>query len=525
MFRFFIVLLQPNWTLVCSFAYQSDRFMIKKIDLRYCLMAFVFLFALTTVGAKTRIMLISDPHVMGPGVLVKKGTAWEDAVYYDRKLTEYSAEIFDELIAIALREKPDLFLITGDLTKDGELVSHQYVAEKLQVLKQAGIKPFVIPGNHDRGTEESMEFDGNNTYDVKVADAKQFAEFYRDFGYGPDAERDENSLSWISEPLPGLVLIGIDTGNDGTPLNGCIKGVTLEWLYNRAMQATRQGKQVIVMMHHSPFPHVVNVEKFNATYAVRLALPMAEGPYYYLDHSYVVDRLAMAGVSVVLSGHVHVTDIAKDANGTLTNTVHDISTASCVSYPNPYRMLTISDDKATMRIQTFYLTELPGRDNFQALSEERMKSGLSHLVWDYTHNEEFCDLFAEIFKVHVMGNEHECPKQQEYLDMYEERLPEMKTDPQLLENLDAYEVTFAELRDMVYSMLEDKNHYGNPDKEGVMDDLNTTIPMNNEGWTAIRTVPQETSEDDQWYTLQGVRIPKPAQKGAYIHDRRLIIKR
>ena len=78
---------------------------------------------------------------------------------------------------------------------------------------------------------------------------------------------------------------------------------------------------------------------------------------------------------------------------------------------------------------------------------------------------------------------------------------------------------------MVYSMLEDKNHYGNPDKEGVMDDLNTTIPMNNEGWTAIRAVPQETSEDDQWYTLQGVRIPKPAQKGAYIHDRRLIIKR
>ena len=183
-------------------------------------MAFALLFALTTVGAKTRIMVISDPHVMGPGVLVKKGSAWEDAVYYDRKLTEYSAEIFDELIAIALREKPELFLITGDLTKDGELVSHQYVAEQLQLLKQAGIKPLVIPGNHDLGTEESMEFDGNNSYDIKVADAKQFAEFYRDFGYGDDVERDENSLSWICEPLPGLVLIGIDTGNDGTPLNG-----------------------------------------------------------------------------------------------------------------------------------------------------------------------------------------------------------------------------------------------------------------------------------------------------------------
>ena len=114
----------------------------------------------------------------------------------------------------------------------------------------------------------------------------------------------------------------------------------------------------------------------------------------------------------------------------------------------------------------------------------------------------------------------------EYMDMYEERSPEMMTDPQLLENLDAYEVTFVELRNMVYSMLEDKNHYGNPDKEGVMDDLNTTIPMNNQGWTAIRTVHQETNTDSgQWFTLQGVSIPKPAQKGAYIHDRRLVIKR
>ena len=484
-------------------------------------MAFALLFALTTVGAKTRIMVISDPHVMGPGVLVKKGSAWEDAVYYDRKLTEYSAEIFDELIAIALREKPELFLVTGDLTKDGELVSHQYVAEQLQLLKQASIKPLVIPGNHDLGTEESMEFDGNNSYDIKVADAKQFAEFYRDFGYGDDVERDENSLSWICEALPGLVLIGIDTGNDGTPLNGCIKGVTLEWLYNRALEATSQGKQVIVMMHHSPFPHVINVEKFNATYALRLAMPIEGDSYHYMDHSYVVDRLAMAGVSVVLSGHVHVSDIAKDANGTLTNTIHDISTASCVSYPNPYRMLTISDDKATMRIQTFYLTELPGRNNFKALSEERMKSGLSHLVWDYTYNDEYCDLFSDIIMFHVMGNEPENPKQKEYMDMYEDRLPEMMTDSLLIENLVTYEVTFAELRNMVYSMLEDKNHYGNPDKEGVMDDLNTTIPMNNQGWTGIEEVWSQKSEDrSQWFTLQGMRIAKPERKGVYIHKDR-----
>ena len=73
----------------------------------------------------------------------------------------------------------------------------------------------------------------------------------------------------------------------------------------------------------------------------------------------------------------------------------------------------------------------------------------------------------------------------------------------------------------MYSMLEDKNHYGNPDKEGVMDDLNTTIPMNNQGWTGIEEVWSQKSEDrSQWFTLQGMRIAKPERKGVYIHKDR-----
>jgi DNA repair exonuclease SbcCD nuclease subunit len=153
----------------------------------------MILFLLTSVVAKTRIMLISDPHVMGPGLLIKKGDAWEDAIYYDRKLTEYTRDIYDEMIAVALREKPDLFLISGDLTKDGEMVSHEYVAEKLQLLNQAGIKPFVIPGNHDLGTDEACYYDGGYCDNVlDVADANSFAELYRDFGYGDDVERDEH---------------------------------------------------------------------------------------------------------------------------------------------------------------------------------------------------------------------------------------------------------------------------------------------------------------------------------------------
>lgn len=40
--------------------------------------------SLSDVSAKTRIMLISDPHVMDPGLLISEGEAWNEAVYYDR---------------------------------------------------------------------------------------------------------------------------------------------------------------------------------------------------------------------------------------------------------------------------------------------------------------------------------------------------------------------------------------------------------------------------------------------------------
>ena len=339
------------------------------VHVRRCfLTAFMILFLLSAVVAKTRIMLISDPHVMGPGLLIKKGDAWEDAIYYDRKLTEYTRDIYDEMIAVALREKPDLFLISGDLTKDGEMVSHEYVAEKLQLLKQAGIKPFVIPGNHDLGTDEACYYDGGYCDNVlDVADANSFAELYRDFGYGDDVERDEHSLSWSCEPVDGLVLIGLDTGQDDTELNGCISEFTIGWLFNQAMDAKQRGKQVIVMMHHSLFPHIVKVDECNATYSVRLAMKMLnDDAYIYHDYTYVLGRLAYAGVPVVFSGHVHASDIAKDVMSG--SSVFDISTASCASFPNPYRMLTLSDDLNTMRIQTYRITELPGLDNFAALS-------------------------------------------------------------------------------------------------------------------------------------------------------------
>ena len=492
--------------------------------MRRGLLVLLFLLSLATAGAKTRIMLISDPHVMGPGLLISEGEAWENAIYYDRKLNDYSRAIFDEVIAIALKEKPDLFLISGDLTKDGEWLSHKYVVSKLYELKAVGIQPFVIPGNHDLGTPEALYFDDDDSYKADTINAKQFVELYRDFGYGEGSEREATTLSWCYEPIDGLVLIGLDTGHDGDPLNGVVSTTTLRWMSEQAKKATKAGKRVLMMMHHTLFPHVTNTEKFSSTYCVKLGVKRDDGSYSYYGYSDIRDYLADAGGAVVLSGHVHASDIAKDANYNFTRTVHDICTASCAAFPNPYRLLTLNDDGATMRIQTRYITELPGVDDFAALAEERMTQGLVNLVNNISHSLEVAELFADIFKIHVAGNEPENPRQQEFLMKYEEELPRMKENVMINNYLTAYGVTFDELTQMVHSMLEDKSYYGNPARESLDDDLNTTIPVHGDGWTAIRGVKvgdrrQESGDRsrEEWYTLQGVKIAKPGRKGVYIH--------
>ncbi len=514
------------------------------------LLTLALFLTLAPVRAKVRIMLISDPHVLAPGLIINKGKALDDTNRLDRKLNDYSSAIFDEVIATALKEKPDLFLISGDLTKDGELLSHQYVVEKLYELKEAGIKAFVIPGNHDMGTNNAYYYDEDQIYAAETINTRQFAEMYKDFGYGADMEQEPTTLTWCCEPSDGLVLIGIDTGYEGSPLNGVISHTTYEWVQQRAKAATAAGKQVVVMMHHSLFPHVTNAEKVSSTYAVKLGMPNGDGSYTYYSYSTLRNHLADAGVGVVLTGHVHATDIAKDGNKDLTRTIHDICTGTCAAYPCPYRLLTLNDDE-TMSIRTHYITELPGVEDFQALARERMVSSLKNLAFMYFYNDEVADILAELFVLHVCGDEPENPRSQELLDAYEEHLPELMESVLINLFLSSRGVTFDDMNAMVYGLLEDKTNYGDPERESMAEDLNTTIPVREDGWTAIRGVKtgdrsQESGDRSQesgdrrqesgdrrqksgvgsqegWFTLQGQRVAKPTRKGVYIHNGKLIL--
>ncbi len=248
------------------------------------------------------IVVISDIHLLHP----------DSAASYvmkpdDRKLLKRSAEIFTHLVDSLVQSPAQMVLVTGDLTERGDRASHNYVAAQLARLQAVGTDVFVIPGNHDCGNEVSKE---------------QFAQIYAPYGY-TSTTRDTASLSYVCEPVKGIVVLGIDSNGEGC-------GEAIQWA---ARQARRyRSKTVLAMMHHHLVPHFKHEDKVLATSVVN-------------DNQKALDALVNAGVHYVFTGHTHIHDAAVGYNSQGTDSLLDVCTGSLSGYPHPYRVMEYTNRK------------------------------------------------------------------------------------------------------------------------------------------------------------------------------------
>ncbi|MBQ7452541.1 MAG: metallophosphoesterase, partial [Prevotella sp.] len=312
-----------------------------------------------------RIMLATDIHVMAKELLLSSGEAYDNYIKTDPKLLEYSEEVLQTLVDKALETRPDLVIFPGDLTKDGELLSHQKVANLLAPLYDEGIPVVVVPGNHDIENPNGRYFDGSETSPAERTSPETFTSIYHNYGYGSAIERDETSLSYVTEPIEGLVLLCIDTNRydenlykekgDERDMNqtaGRIRQSTLEWLCEQSDKAREKGKQVVVVQHHNMVPH-------------HDAEPTIQSDYLIEDHKEVAEKLTAHGIHLALTGHLHLHDVAQlrmRHDGRIDSLV-DIATSSAVSYPNAYRMITASNNFTKWRVETEYVTSTASIDD------------------------------------------------------------------------------------------------------------------------------------------------------------------
>lgn len=418
-----------------------------------------------SVQADNKIVVVSDIHVMAPSLLpagAETTEAWTTYYAGQRKMLQQSAAIFDQFVTNVISQKPKAVFITGDLTKDGEYVSHQYVRNGLQRLQNAGIKVFVIPGNHDFGEEGNhTQFNANGTKaDAPVLAKENFATFYNGYGYGDATSKyDPNSLSYMAEPMDGLALLAIDSHS------ATVSQETLDWLVEKAKAARNAGKQVIAMMHHPLFPHITGGDMYISTYAVN-------------SHETVRDALIDAGVNTILTGHFHTSDIAKDWNDDETKAVYDINTGSLVSYPCDYRVLTPSADLNTLDVKTASIVP-----NGMTASEcktwlhDRMKVIITKAMnakagsWASmltTQIDNLAEFAANLFILHAEGDENKSAGRAALETTY----TNYKNDVMYSTMLAAGNITDAS----IYSILDDLSNYGTT-KENQIPDRNLVISL------------------------------------------------
>ncbi|MBR5117559.1 MAG: metallophosphoesterase [Muribaculaceae bacterium] len=293
-----------------------------------------------------KIMVISDIHLLAPS-LYDDDKAAQQLNANDIKLVLQSDLIMQRFVNEILDEKPQLLLISGDLTFNGEKASHERLAEHLQRLEQAGVKALVIPGNHDVMCPGSKQYIGDKPAAVSNVTSEEFAAIYAHFGYGSDSQRDPASLSYTCEPIPGLMLLCIDSNiyaqsrdNEmAYHTDGRLKPETLEWIKQQLAAAQKSDKRVIAMMHHHLVEHIDGETKLLPNYIVA-------------NHNEVAQVLRDGGVKVVFTGHLHITDAATESG------ITDVATGSASTYPLPMRTATIDPSLNTITIETSFFENI-----------------------------------------------------------------------------------------------------------------------------------------------------------------------
>lgn len=361
------------------------------------LLAVVLVFTLTVPALAAekpqdmnlRIAVMSDLHYLSPDMIADTED-FEHAFNSDRKLLKESSSVLHEMLERVRADKPDILLVSGDLTKDGEQECHAALAKQLQQLQQdvPGLKIYVINGNHDIRNYNAKNF---NTADGKAVPAtrtepEDFKQIY-DFVYSdptviatftPAEGNKAGGLSYVARPVEGLTVIAMDTcryssdntsnGDDEHETSGAISADLEKWVIEQTAAAKARGDLVIGLEHHGLVPH------FDVQPTI---LPM------YLVNGYerIAQEYADAGMSVVFTGHMHAVDIAAMTTK-VGNTFYDIETGSALTYPCPIRFVDLR--RSTVGGETNTYMSVSTKTHIGPINYTDPATGVAYVIDDLT---------------------------------------------------------------------------------------------------------------------------------------------
>lgn len=246
-------------------------------------------------------VIATDIHYLA-GDLTDGGSYFEHLVEHgDGKVVTYIEPITDAFLEEVKRQKPDVLILSGDLTLEGEKESHQELAGKLQAVEAAGIPVLVIPGNHDINNRRAARFVAEERMPAEFTTPEEFLVIYEEFGYREAISRDKTSLSYVYQLDEDNRFLMLDTCQyrPYAKVGGAILADTYDWIEEQLEAAWDDGMNIIPVGHHNLLDQSeIYVDDCTIEHGEQLA-----------------DMLNDWSVPLFLSGHLHVQHAKRSEDG------------------------------------------------------------------------------------------------------------------------------------------------------------------------------------------------------------------
>lgn len=349
----------------------------------------------------TTIAIAADLHYLSPE-LTDHGSAFQRVIEQaDGKVMEYSEELLEAFTEQIIAQAPDVLILAGDLTFNGERASHEALARKLRRVTDAGIYVLVLPGNHDLENPMAVSYQGDGYQRTESISSEEFEALYGEFGPTQASSRDSNSLSYVVELSQGLWVLAVDANPPDAP--GRVKAETVQWAEQQLLRARESGARVLAVSHQSLLRHnaLLN-DGFQMENAPALTV---------LYQKY--------GVLCNLAGHLHIQHIISRQN------ITEILTSSLAVSPNQYGVLKVTENGAdyhTEPVDVSAWAKAQGRNEAALLHFEDYASDFFYStayrqavteLADAPDAEAMADYFAQVNAAYFAGRMDTAPQSTE----------------------------------------------------------------------------------------------------------------
>lgn len=258
-----------------------------------------------TANPNPTLWVLSDTHLLARnlhdyGSAFRKmewTTAGKDIAFQEWRL--------QGLVDLALKQRPNAIIITGDLTFNGEYQSAQRLADIFAPLEVMGIPLLVVPGNHDINDGWARSFAGRRMTFAREISPQDWKSLFL-AAYRLAVSQDRTSLAYSVNLNRSYRLLLLDSclyapffNYDAPVTSGAIGSGQLAWLQGQ-LAAARAAKQTcLVFMHHDLYRHNRLIHRG-----------------FVLDNAKTVeDLLARFQVPAAFAGHIHAQNILPAGKG------------------------------------------------------------------------------------------------------------------------------------------------------------------------------------------------------------------